>query len=86
MFKTEKCIASGPGKDMFESTLIIGTKQYEKAKELYASANITGMKLSGPVDFRHQHVDMSNVNFALPSGEQVRLMFVLNPYLSKRLG
>lgn len=57
---------------MFESTLIIGTKQYEKAKDLYASANITGMKLAGPVDFRHQHADMSKVQFKLPSGEQVR--------------
>lgn len=65
------CVASGPGKDMFESTLIIATKQYEKAKDLYATANVTGMKLSGPVDFRHQHADMSNVKFQLPSGEQV---------------
>ena len=64
-------MAFGPGKDMFESTFIIGSKQYEKAKELYKQANITGLKLSGPVDFRHQFVDMSKQEFNLPSGEKV---------------
>lgn len=59
---------------MFESTLIIGTKQYEKAKELYATANVTGLKLSGPIDFRHQYVDMSKQEFALPSGEKVTVV------------
>ena len=35
-----------------------GTKQYNKAKEIYDSANI---QLSGDVDYRHTHVEMSNV-------------------------
>ncbi|XP_067928442.1 uncharacterized protein [Watersipora subatra] len=69
--RTEQCVASGPGRDMFESTLIIGAKQYEKAKELYKQANITGLRLSGPVDFRHQYVDMSNYKFQLPTGKNV---------------
>ena len=30
--KVQKCIAKGPGKDMFESCKIIAEKQYEKAK------------------------------------------------------
>jgi len=65
------CVASGPGRDMFESTLIIGSKQYEKAKELYTQANITGIKLSGPIDFRHQFVDMSKQELKLETGEMV---------------
>ena len=64
-------MASGPGRDMFESTFIIASKQYEKAKELYKQANVTGLKLSGPVDFRHQYVNMTNQHLTLPSGEKV---------------
>ncbi|XP_071952076.1 uncharacterized protein [Antedon mediterranea] len=56
--KVEKCIASGPGVDMFDSTKIIGTSQYKKAMELYTSATI---KLSGPVQFIHQFLDMTNM-------------------------
>merc|ERR1719187_1377698 len=55
--KVQKCRASGPGNDMFESTRIIATNQYEKAKELYHQP---GVMLSGPVDFRMQYVDMTN--------------------------
>ena len=29
--RTQKCIASGPGKDMMDSTRIIGAKQFDKA-------------------------------------------------------
>ncbi|MCK5200934.1 MAG: neutral/alkaline non-lysosomal ceramidase N-terminal domain-containing protein, partial [Spirochaetales bacterium] len=36
-----------------------GEKQYKKAKELYAAAN---EQLTGGVDYRHIHVDMSNVH------------------------
>jgi len=61
---------------MFESTKIIGTKQYEKAKELYATANITGLKLTGPVDFRHQFVDMSKVQVPLANSTKVSCMMV----------
>ncbi|XP_076318087.1 neutral ceramidase isoform X1 [Tachypleus tridentatus] len=56
--KNENCIAFGPGKDMFESTQIIGQRQYEKAKELFTGAS---KKLYGPVQFIHQYIDMSNV-------------------------
>ena len=31
-FQNEDCIASGPGKDMFDSTRIIAEKQYNKGK------------------------------------------------------
>jgi neutral ceramidase len=36
-----------------------GEKQYRKAKELF---NCASEKLSGPIDFHHTHVDMSNVS------------------------
>jgi neutral ceramidase len=35
-----------------------GEKQYNKAKEIYDSANV---QLTGSVDYRHTHVDFSNV-------------------------
>ncbi|XP_033739901.1 neutral ceramidase-like isoform X3 [Pecten maximus] len=56
--RNEQCVAFGPGKDMFESTKIIGENQYKKAMDLYHTATI---QLSGPVDFRHSYVDMTDV-------------------------
>lgn len=43
---------------MFESTKMIGQRQYEKAKRLFDSASV---KVSGPVGFIHQHIDMTNI-------------------------
>ncbi|KAG7162528.1 Neutral ceramidase-like [Homarus americanus] len=62
--RVEKCIASGPGKNMIDSTRIIGHNQYEKAWELYHDP--TAVKLSGSIQFAQQFIDMSNytVNFA----------------------
>ncbi|GFS64964.1 neutral ceramidase [Nephila pilipes] len=54
----ERCIAFGPGQDMFESTWIIGRRQYKVAKDLFKTAN---RRLAGPVLFIHQFLDMSNV-------------------------
>lgn len=54
---------------MFESTRIIGEKQYEKARELFDNANT---KLRGPVNYVHQFVDMSNVVVVLPNNLTVR--------------
>jgi len=48
---------TGPGKDDFESTAIIGTRQLEVALELFESAS---EPLSGAIDFRRLYVDMSN--------------------------
>jgi len=48
---------TGPGKDDFKSTAIIGTRQLEVALELFESANEA---LSGAIDFRRLYVDMSN--------------------------
>lgn len=66
--RNEKCIASGPGKDMMDSTRIIGENQYYFGKTLFENA--TNM-LTGPVDYRHAYVDMTNVTVKLDNGEEV---------------
>jgi neutral ceramidase len=55
--RTEKCIAFGPGENMYQSNQIIGTREYHTAKDLYEKAEIF---LNGDttVDFRHTYVDM----------------------------
>lgn len=53
--RTEKCIAFGPGSDMFESTRIIGERQLQKSLDLFDSAS---RKLAGPVAFAYQTVNM----------------------------
>ncbi|PVD38057.1 hypothetical protein C0Q70_00667 [Pomacea canaliculata] len=67
--ENELCIAFGPGKDMFESTQIIGRNQFMKALELYSSA---GKKLTGSVDFRHSYVNMTEVEVVLNSTTKVK--------------
>jgi len=52
----EACSASGPGSDMFESTYIVGEKQFITAKSIFDSAS---HKLSGPIDYRLQYVNIS---------------------------
>lgn len=64
--RVQKCIASGPGKDMMESTKIIGERQFTKAWELYGDQ--TAVKLSGPVQFAQQFIDMSNYTVFLANG------------------
>lgn len=53
--RTEKCIAFGPGKNMYESNMIIGTRQFEAAKNLYDQAQTF---ISGNVNYRFSYVDM----------------------------
>ena len=55
--RTEKCIAFGPGKTMYESNKIIGQKQFEVAKDLYDNAQLF-LNGNGTVNFRHTYVDM----------------------------
>nr|CAB3223352.1 neutral ceramidase [Phallusia mammillata] len=55
--KVQNCIASGPGKDMFESTKIIANNQFHKAMDLYNNASLM---VEGPVVAVHQYVDMTN--------------------------
>ncbi|XP_026733210.1 neutral ceramidase [Trichoplusia ni] len=51
----ERCFASGPGNDMFDSTRIIATKMFKTAMELI---NQPGEDLTGPVGIMHQYVNM----------------------------
>lgn len=54
--------ARGGGADDFESNAIAGTKQLARALELYTQ----GEPLSGPVDYRHFHVQMNRVEVSDP--------------------
>lgn len=63
-----KCIAFGPGNDMFESTEIIGRTQFEHAVKLATDLNFT---LNGRIDSRHSFLDMSRLNVTLEDGEMV---------------
>lgn len=59
---SKMCYALGPGKDMFESARIIGEKQYEKAWELFQTADIP---ISGPVKSIHQYINMASAPVVL---------------------
>ncbi|XP_077987550.1 putative neutral ceramidase C [Glandiceps talaboti] len=62
------CVCFGPGEDMFESTEIIGRRQYERALELYRSALTP---LSGRIGYKHQYIDMSSYHVTLSNGSTV---------------
>ncbi|CAH1793813.1 unnamed protein product, partial [Owenia fusiformis] len=68
--KSELCYSAGPGKDMFDSTKIIGHNQYAKAKELFNAPS--RVLPAGPVDFRHQFVDFSKVVVKLNATTKVK--------------
>ncbi|MCX4028426.1 neutral/alkaline ceramidase [Endozoicomonas sp. SM1973] len=62
---------TGPTKDSFSNTQIIGERQFKKAWSLYQSANT---QITGPIGFRHRYVNMANQQ-VLPEftdGEQRR--------------
>jgi len=61
--RTAMCIASGPGKDMMDSTRIIGTKQFEKASAMFNQETDAMEALEGPIQFTHQFVDMPKYEF-----------------------
>ncbi|NXE66187.1 ASAH2 ceramidase, partial [Calcarius ornatus] len=63
------CMAKGPGKDMFESTRIIGQNIYLKAKELYEKAS---QEVTGPLSSAHQWVNMSSVSVQLNATHTVQ--------------
>lgn len=50
---------TGPGKDDFESTAIIGSRQLAAAQELFETAEEA---LSGPIDYRQLYVDLSTLD------------------------
>ncbi|KAK0583605.1 hypothetical protein LWI29_000120 [Acer saccharum] len=62
--KNELCYGQGPGyPDEFESTRIIGEKQFKKAVELFTKAN---EQLKGKIGYRHSYVDFSKLEVSLP--------------------
>uniref|UniRef100_A0A5B7A7W5 Neutral ceramidase n=1 Tax=Davidia involucrata TaxID=16924 RepID=A0A5B7A7W5_DAVIN len=69
--KNELCYGRGPGyPDEFESTRIIGDRQFRKAVDLFNKAS---EQLKGKVDYRHAYVDFSKLEVTLPKqgGSQV---------------
>ncbi|XP_075389552.1 neutral ceramidase [Tenrec ecaudatus] len=64
-----KCIAMGPGKDMVESTQIIGRSIFQRAKELFDSAS---QEITGPLASAHQWVNMTDVTVWLNSTYAVK--------------
>ncbi|XP_045477252.1 neutral ceramidase [Harmonia axyridis] len=67
------CIASGPGKNMVESTGIIANRLFAKAKELFENNN--GEELTGPVRFIHQFVDMpkQRIKLTTKNGSEIEV-------------
>ncbi|XP_069756773.1 neutral ceramidase [Narcine bancroftii] len=63
------CMSPGPGRDMFESTAIIGRNIYNKAKELFRT---TSREIKGPVNFAHQWVNMTDVTVPINSTHEGR--------------
>ncbi|KAL9405061.1 hypothetical protein Peur_002033 [Populus x canadensis] len=62
--KNELCYGRGPGyPDEFESTRIIGERQFRKAVDLF---NTASEKLNGKIDHRHSFVDFSQLEVTLP--------------------
>lgn len=62
--KNELCYGRGPGyPDEFESTRIIGERQFQKAVDLFDKASET---LKGKIDYRHTYVDFSQLEVKIP--------------------
>ncbi|KAJ0575608.1 putative ceramidase [Helianthus annuus] len=62
--KNELCYGRGPGyPDEFESTRIIGERQFKKASDLFTSAS---EKLNGKIEFRHTYLDFSQLEVTIP--------------------
>ncbi|ONK62138.1 uncharacterized protein A4U43_C07F740 [Asparagus officinalis] len=63
--KNELCYGRGPGyPDEFESTRIIGDRQYRKAVDLFNTAT---QQIKGRVEYRHAFIDMSQLEVSVPS-------------------
>ncbi|CAH9073225.1 unnamed protein product [Cuscuta europaea] len=61
--KNELCYGRGPGyPDEFESTRIIGERQFKKAVELFNSAT---EQLKGKIDYRHAYLNFSNLEVTI---------------------
>lgn len=66
--KNELCYGRGPGyPDEFESTRIIGERQYRKALELFTSAS---EQIKGKIESRHTYLDLSQLEVTLPPSDK----------------
>ncbi|OIW02928.1 hypothetical protein TanjilG_29704 [Lupinus angustifolius] len=64
--KNELCYGRGPGyPDEFESTRIIGERQFRKAVDLFNGAS---EQIKGKVDYRHTYIDFSKHEVTLSKG------------------
>ncbi|KAI3419241.1 Neutral ceramidase [Psidium guajava] len=62
--KNELCYGRGPGyPDEFESTRIIGERQFKMAAELFDNAS---EQLKGKIRHKHAYVDFSNIEVTVP--------------------
>ncbi|XP_021720765.1 neutral ceramidase 2-like [Chenopodium quinoa] len=62
--KNELCYGRGPGyPDEFESTRIIGERQFKKAADLFKTAS---EQIKGKIDFRHTYLDFSKLEITIP--------------------
>ncbi|KAH7668001.1 Ceramidase protein [Dioscorea alata] len=65
--KNELCYGRGPGyPDEFESTRIIGERQFRKAVDLFSAAS---EQIKGKVDYRHTYLDLSQLEVILSSSD-----------------
>ncbi|GAA0144164.1 hypothetical protein LIER_04680 [Lithospermum erythrorhizon] len=63
--KNELCYGRGPGyPDEFESTRIIGDRQFRKAVEVFNEAS---EQLRGKIDYRHTYIDFSKLDVTISS-------------------
>ncbi|GAU13447.1 hypothetical protein TSUD_127440 [Trifolium subterraneum] len=61
--RNELCYSQGPGyPDEFESTRIIGERQFRKAVDLFNAAD---EEIKGEVDFRHAYIDLSKLEVTI---------------------
>ncbi|XP_028771447.1 neutral ceramidase 1 [Neltuma alba] len=64
--KNELCYGRGPGyPDEFESTRIIGQRQFRKAEDLFNGAS---EQIKGKIDFRHAFLDFSQLDVTINKG------------------
>lgn len=67
--RNELCYGRGPGyPDEFESTRIIGDRQFKKAVELFESAS---EQLNGKVRYRHTYIDFSNISVRVSEANEL---------------
>jgi neutral ceramidase len=67
--KCQNCIAFGPGTngDIFESTQIIGDKQFQHALTLMKTIDGSSKPLTGAVDYRHSYVQFPGLKVNITS-------------------